>query len=360
MSLKDLTDPAAVHSALRTYDKMGRDEFLAEYGFGAAKAYWLVHDGSYYDSKAIAGVAHLHQTGTLLRSSEFTGGVNGAVRTLESLGFDVVTHEEKQAMAHGPGSFEIMWNPTKWIWDKPDFQAKREAIAAIGGAPDQWSTGSRWSGIEPGDRIYLFHVGSQNRGLIGSGHATSEIKPGPHWDEQRMDEAPYVEVMWDALLDPQDLLHWDEIQANDPAFPHQFMSGGAQIDGQRTDALERLWQEHVDAVTLVDADPPVAQGITVSYSKGVAKRRNHQRRFRALLFRHYAAECSVCGFDQVEILEAAHLVPDADGGLPTIENGRLMCPNHHRAFDAKLFSLNEDDSPKWRDNEVEFMEPLRP
>lgn len=360
MSLKDLTDPAAVHSALRTYDKMGRDAFLAEYGFGAAKTYWLVHDGNYYDSKAIAGVAHLHQTGTLLRRSQFTGGVSGAVRTLEVLGFEVVTHEEKQAMAHGHGSFEIIWNPNNWTWDDADFQALRDSIAATGGAPGQWSTGTRRSGIEPGDRIFLFHLGSRNRGLIGSGHAASEIELGPHWDEDRKDEAPYVKISWDALVDPKDLLHWDEIHANDPTFPEKFQSGGMRIDGQRTHALEVLWQEHVDAVTLGQAGALPHPAIAVSYSEGLAKRRNHQRRFRTLLFSHYAAECWVCGFDQIEILEAAHLVPDADGGLPTIKNGRLMCPNHHRAFDAKLFSLNKDDSPKWRDDEVEFMEPVRP
>lgn len=360
MSLKDLTDPAAVHSALKTYDEMGREQFLAEHGFGPAQKYWLVHEGRHYDSKAIVGVAHLHQTGTLLSSSDFTGGLSGAVRTLEALGFDVVTHDGEPSAAQGRPSFELLWNPNNWTWDDADFHSVRDTIAATGGAPGQWSTGIRWSGIEPGDRIYLFHVGSQNRGLIGSGHAVSEIEPGPHWDEQREEEAPYVNIMWDALLDPRDLLHWDEIKANDPAFPNQFMSGGVQIDGPRTKALDILWQDHVDDVMLGESGPPPVSGIPVSYTYGRAKRRNHQRRFRALLFRHYEAECWVCGFDQVEILEAAHLVPDADGGLPTVENGRLMCPNHHRALDAKLFHLNEDDSPEWREDVAEFMAPIRP
>lgn len=360
MSLRDLTDPAAVHSAMSTYDEMGREQFLAEYGFGPAQKYWLVHEGRYYDSKAIVGVAHLHQTGALLSGSDFTGGLSGAVRILKALGFGVVTNDEETSSNEGPPSFELLWNPHNWSWDDAEFQATREAIAATGSAPERWSTGSRWKGIEPGDRIYLFHIGSQNRGLVGSGLATSEIEPGPHWDEQRTDEAPYVDITWDALLDPQDVLHWDEIKANDSAFPSQFMSGGVKLDGKRTDALESLWQEHVDNITLGESGPSPAPGVPISYTYGRAKRRNHQRRFRALLFRHYAAECWVCGFDQVEILEAAHIVPDAKGGLATIDNGRLMCPNHHRAHDAKLFHLNEDYSPEWREDVAVFMAPVQP
>ena len=194
---------------------MGREQFLVEYGFGPAQKYWLIHDGRYYDSKAIVGVAHLHQTGILLSGSDFTGGLNGAVRTLEGLGFDVVNHDEKLALETGPGSFEVIWNPNNWPWDNADFQTSRNAITATGNAPGRWSTGSRWKGIEPGDRIFLFHVGSKNRGLMGSGHATSEIEPGPHWAKHRTDEAPYIQISWDALVDPHDLLPWDEIQAND-------------------------------------------------------------------------------------------------------------------------------------------------
>ena len=123
---------------------------------------------------------------------------------------------------------------------------------------------------------------------------------------------------------------------------------------------DRLWQEHVDSVMLVEVGPPPAPGIPVSYKYGRAKIRNHQRRFRALLFRHYPAECWVCRFDQVEILEAAHLIPDADGGAATVENGRLMCPNHHRALDAGLFELDHNDEPVWSDEASEFLAPSRP
>lgn len=42
-----------------------------------------------------------------------------------------------------------------------------------------------------------------------------------------------------------------------------------------------------------------------------------------------------------------------------MENGRLMCPNHHRAHDAGLF-LIAGDRPVWVDAGTEFLAPVRP
>ena len=56
--LSDLSDKSAVLQAMTEYDELGRDAFLARYGYGPARSYFVVHDGRRYDSKAIAGVAH--------------------------------------------------------------------------------------------------------------------------------------------------------------------------------------------------------------------------------------------------------------------------------------------------------------
>jgi 5-methylcytosine-specific restriction protein A len=53
MPLQDLTDPAAVGRAIAEFDQLGRDQFLAKYGFGKSRSYFLIQDGSTYDSKAI-------------------------------------------------------------------------------------------------------------------------------------------------------------------------------------------------------------------------------------------------------------------------------------------------------------------
>ncbi|GIU57480.1 HNH endonuclease [Arthrobacter sp. NicSoilC12] len=159
-------------------------------------------------------------------------------------------------------------------------------------------------------------------------------------------------------MHPDNVRPWDTIENTVQGFPDRFQSGGQRIGRQRARELDELWQEHTDAVALDGITDPHVQGIQESYSYGLAKRRNHQRRFRALLFQHYEPVCHVCGFDQVEILEAAHIIPDADGGATSVENGRLLCPNHHRGHDVGLFHF-QDDRPVWVDKNAEFLAPER-
>jgi len=91
MSLTEITDPKAVRAAIIEYDRIGEKAFLSKYGFGRARAYFLVADGKEYPSKAIAGVAHKYQfpkTGPL-SSADFVGGYATVKPKLESLGFKI-------------------------------------------------------------------------------------------------------------------------------------------------------------------------------------------------------------------------------------------------------------------------------
>jgi hypothetical protein len=91
MSLADLSSQGAVLQALAEYDRLGRDEFLRRNGFGKARAYFVEHAGSLYDSKAIAGVAHGYQFPDRgrLSSADFSGGETTVRRKLEEIGFTV-------------------------------------------------------------------------------------------------------------------------------------------------------------------------------------------------------------------------------------------------------------------------------
>jgi hypothetical protein len=97
MALPDLTDSAAVHRALSEFDALGRDAFLAQYGFGKSRSYFLIANGRSYDSKAIAGVAHGHQHPQrgFLKPSDFSGGDATVRARLEALGFTVVVTEPR-------------------------------------------------------------------------------------------------------------------------------------------------------------------------------------------------------------------------------------------------------------------------
>lgn len=89
----NLTKPQAVLQAVTEFNELGRDAFLAKYGFGKAREYFLLINGQqYYDSKAIAGVAHgyEHPKSGPLHPSVFSGGEQTVRRALQSLGFTVV------------------------------------------------------------------------------------------------------------------------------------------------------------------------------------------------------------------------------------------------------------------------------
>jgi putative restriction endonuclease len=43
-----------------------------------------------------------------------------------------------------------------------------------------------------------------------------------------------------------------------------------------------------------------------------------------------------------ELLDAAHIVPDSEGGQPIVPNGIAMCRLHHGAFDHLLIGVRPD------------------
>jgi hypothetical protein len=89
VSFWDAAGQQHVRQALTEYDRLGQDEFLAQYGFGRARAYLLIVDEKSYDSKAILGVAYRFATARPLGAEEFSGGAQGAAAVLRSLGFEV-------------------------------------------------------------------------------------------------------------------------------------------------------------------------------------------------------------------------------------------------------------------------------
>ena len=52
----------AVLRVIREFDQLGRDGFLAKYGYGRTRSRWLVHDDHRYDMKAVWAAAHLVTT----------------------------------------------------------------------------------------------------------------------------------------------------------------------------------------------------------------------------------------------------------------------------------------------------------
>lgn len=85
MSARAVTDRDAVLRAMEEHARLGRDAFLARYGFVQSKRYEVIHEGARYDPRAIVAVAHREQHGRVLAPGE----VKGATRVLADLGFEI-------------------------------------------------------------------------------------------------------------------------------------------------------------------------------------------------------------------------------------------------------------------------------
>ena len=68
--------------------------------------------------------------------------------------------------------------------------------------------------------------------------------------------------------------------------------------------------------------------------------RVHQARFRGRVIPAYRTQCAICRLKELRLLDAAHIVSDADVlGEPTVDNGLSLCAIHHRAFDQNLVAV---------------------
>ena len=88
--MRRVTDAKAVEAAMDEFDRLGREAFLAKYGFGTANRYYVRRAGRLYDSKAIYGAAHQYQypeDGPKI-SSSFSGGQQAVQEPLEALGYE--------------------------------------------------------------------------------------------------------------------------------------------------------------------------------------------------------------------------------------------------------------------------------
>jgi putative restriction endonuclease len=73
------------------------------------------------------------------------------------------------------------------------------------------------------------------------------------------------------------------------------------------------------------------------------KQRIHQAQFRGAVLPAYSDRCAICRLREVRLLDAAHIVADAEEhGEPVVANGLSLCSIHHRAFDEDLVGVAPD------------------
>lgn len=98
--------------------------------------------------------------------------------------------------------------------------------------------------------------------------------------------------------------------------------------------LTELGARHLDGLA---ADAPAR-----AYRAQIVRARMHQARFREAVLRAYQSCCAICRLKRAELVEAAHIVGDADGGEPVVPNGLALCKLHHAAFDRHILGIRPD------------------
>lgn len=80
------------------------------------------------------------------------------------------------------------------------------------------------------------------------------------------------------------------------------------------------------------------------YALREVKQRLHQTMFREMVISAYDGRCALSGLPEPLLLDAAHIVSDADEkyGQPIITNGIPLSKIHHAAFDRHLIGVDPD------------------
>jgi putative restriction endonuclease len=79
------------------------------------------------------------------------------------------------------------------------------------------------------------------------------------------------------------------------------------------------------------------------YITAAIRVRLHQRAFRERVIEAYRRQCAFCRLRHEELLDAAHIVPDAHPeGEPVVSNGLSLCSLHHAAFDRSFLGVRPD------------------
>lgn len=87
---------------------------------------------------------------------------------------------------------------------------------------------------------------------------------------------------------------------------------------------------------------PVDLAARRQYAMATVRRRLHQPVFRRRVLSAYDSACALCNLRHENLLDAAHIKEDSDGGQPIVTNGVAMCAIHHRAFDSNVLGVRPD------------------
>ncbi|GAA0946912.1 HNH endonuclease signature motif containing protein [Actinocorallia libanotica] len=347
----DLT-AAAVHSALLEFDDLGREAFLAKYGFHRARKFFVRHEGREYDSKAIAGAAHGYLPGTApLRASEFSGGESHVVGVLRALGFTVI---DRSADPIPLGPFApIRGLKPNCVKSGPMLKQAVVLAWAIGRAVEGHPRLEPWA--QTRDLLHPLlkeHKRDGESDRPNPAHPVAALYQAGLWDLQGFDG-----VVPTAHGHPEDWFASHQPLGGLPTACHTLVRASATARFEVLDALQEKFELPLEeyeallsAAGIDNAPSPVAD--SDSYARlcrlAEARERRGLRRTqlrnepvrldpaRQAVLERSAGHCEFCGAPAPDVtdrgtpvLEIDHIEGLAAGGRDHPEQMIALCPNCH-------------------------------
>ncbi len=114
------------------------------------------------------------------------------------------------------------------------------------------------------------------------------------------------------------------------------------VAGDNRDALQfTLAVDQFAMAFAPESADPLRTALRREYTTRTVLQRLHQQRFRRMVLAAYSDRCCICRLRHLELLDAAHILPDTHpNGEPVIPNGLGLCKIHHSAFDANIIGID--------------------
>jgi len=103
----------------------------------------------------------------------------------------------------------------------------------------------------------------------------------------------------------------------------------------------RIWQAIVERLRGRRTGEPLPEGPRYGAPQVVHPRLG-QGAFRVVVTDSYERRCSVTGERTLPVLDAAHIMPYADGGAHAVTNGLLLRSDLHTLFDRGYLTVTPD------------------
>lgn len=348
MGIGNLTDRSAIEKALEEFLEIGREAFLAKHKFGASTDYFVTENGYLFDAKAIAGVALNIQYPHLepVTHDDFSGGVQGANAALKKLGFTIIRRRNTAVDDERRWRLAV-WDHLQQLPDGPSALAPKvlHSYGVYGGGQGIWVDADRTKSIAGSDpagiAVGVLHTGVHYPDELGP---TSLIYHYPHTKRRgKRDESEVNATKAAAAL-------------RIPMFIITKPSRSATVRTVRLAWVEG-WDDKAATFLITYGATPPSEIITADRSDTEAfnlegnrsksvrqnvRRRPDQQRFKFMVMQRYGSTCPLSDISVPQMIEAAHLRPDADGGSADPRNGLPLNAALHRAFDAHLFGIHPD------------------